>query len=155
MSSTPRVRAPCLLPVSLVLLMVACSTSGALQSERDAGYHGRVITAEQMEKSGLPNAWELLKRFASSFTFAENSQGQPTRIYIRGRSSILLREDPLVVLDGVEISDIRALGTIPARQLHRIRILSGGDSSTSYGTRAANGAIILETRQGVTPNSND
>jgi outer membrane receptor for ferrienterochelin and colicin len=107
-----------------------------------------VITQEEIADLGVHTAWEAIKRKVPQLTYSENRAGQPTRIWRHGRGSIMLNETPMLIVDGVRIDDIRALGDIPASQVERIRIRSGLASSAEYGTNSSGGVIFVETRSG-------
>jgi len=68
----------------------------------------------------------------------------------RGRSSIVLRDQPIILVDGVELQDFTALGDMPASDLLDIEVLTGVDATTYYGTNATNGAIRIRTKHGGT-----
>ena len=106
---------------------------------------GRVITAEDVEKTGASNIWEALKYTVRSHYFSDY-KGEPTGVSShRGRGSIILNEEPLVILDGARIADFTLLRHVPAVQIRTIRILSGTDGMTYYGTNSTGGVIVIET----------
>ncbi len=67
-------------------------------------------------------------------------------IRIRGVSSILLSNDPLIVVDGMPV-DFNILYSIPPEDVDRIEILKG-PSAAIYGSRGANGVIAIYTKRG-------
>ena len=66
----------------------------------------------------------------------------------RGQGSMILREDPMVFLDGVRLTDILLLRMIPADNLYSIQVITGPDATPYYGTSAVAGVILLETTLG-------
>ena len=66
----------------------------------------------------------------------------------RGRSSIVLKEAPLVFVDGVQLVDFRSLQQIPATTLYSIEILNAIDGTTYYGSNASTGVILVHTKNG-------
>jgi len=108
----------------------------------------RVVDQQAIEQSGARTAWEALQRTVPFFAFRTNSRGRPTRVEHRGRSSIVLRDQPLILVDGVEVSDVAALGAMPASDLRDIEVLTGVDATTYHGTNATNGVIRIRTRVG-------
>ncbi len=108
-----------------------------------------VITQQEIARMGARTAWEAVKRRVPGLTYRENTAGEPTRVWRRGQSTILLNDDPLLFVDGVRVADIRALGDIPASQVEIIRVRTGLDSSAEYGTNAAGGVILVETHTGT------
>src|SRR6266536_832486 len=77
-----------------------------------------------------------------------DSRGRPTRVEHRGRSSIVLRDQPLILVDEVEVSDFSLLGSMPASDVLEIEVLTGVDATTYYGTNATKGAIRIRTKVG-------
>ena len=67
-------------------------------------------------------------------------------IIIRGQNSILLSSAALIVVDGVVV-DAQTLGAIPPIQVKSINVIKDG-SAAIYGSRGANGVVIIETRRG-------
>ncbi len=67
-------------------------------------------------------------------------------IRIRGVSSILLSNDPLIVVDGMPV-DFSILYSIPPEDVDRIEILKG-PSAAIYGSRGSNGVIAIYTKRG-------
>jgi len=85
--------------------------------------------------------------------------GAGAGIIIRGVSSLALPGDPLVFLDGVQVSGtagwyssygdaLRALDQIPAESVGRIEVLKGS-SAARYGLGSSNGVILVFTRRGT------
>jgi outer membrane cobalamin receptor len=107
-----------------------------------------VITRTEISRMGARTAWEAVKRRVPGLTYDENTAGEPTRIWRRGQSTLLLDDTPLLFVDGVRVTDIRALGDIPAAQIEVIRVRTGLESSAEFGTNSASGVILVETRSG-------
>lgn len=130
---------------SFALFLGACAipgTPGATDGSR--GRNSRFITAEQIESSGARDAWDALQRL-THVSLSETSQGTATGARMRGRSSLLLDETPVVVIDGVKTSDLSALNRIQARRILRIELLSGSEATYRFGTGSAGGAIVVTT----------
>ncbi len=109
-----------------------------------------VIDSARIVQLGARTAWEAVKRGAPQLNYQENRRGEPQQIQRRGRSSLYLGQTPLLIVDGVRISDISALQQIPADQVAVIHVLTGLAATTEYGTRAGGGAIVVETKKGTT-----
>jgi TonB-dependent SusC/RagA subfamily outer membrane receptor len=70
-------------------------------------------------------------------------------VRIRGSSSFLGGEEPLFVIDGMPIqSTDGALNTINPDTIESIRVLKNADATAIYGSRGANGVILIKTRRG-------
>jgi len=130
------------------LLLGGCGTHGARDEARPSQLSGQYVTAEDIRASGASSAWEALKYTVRTHRFTDY-HGVPTRIQSdRGQGSMVLREDPLVFLDGARLTDITILRMIPANNLYSIQVLTGPDATTYYGTSAVAGVILLETTLG-------
>lgn len=133
---------------SVVVVLTACSHAprGPADEVQVTPDGRRIITAAAIAHSGARTAWDALRRTVPFFTFREDSDGRPSSIEHRGRSSIVLRDQPIIVLDNVEVKDFTVLGEMPAADLFDIEILSGIDATTYYGTNATKGVIRLRTK---------
>ena len=132
-------------------LLAVCACAPARVSESRHVYTPpgeKLILADEISRSGARNAWEAIKRTPTFLSTMENGRGEPTRLWRRGRGSILLRETPIVVVDGVIASDLAALSSIPAEQIAWIRVLTGAAGTARFGTQGGGGAIMIQTRLG-------
>ena len=132
---------------TLFALLLACHPSGA-QRVHPAPGRGRVITAEDIERSGATNAWDALRECGAPVSLREDWNGEPSQLQSRrGRSSIIIRhsDTPLVVVDGTRLVDFRSLKQIAAHSIFQIRILSGIEGTVYEGTNAGGGVIIVHT----------
>ena len=78
--------------------------------------------------------------------FTRTSRGEPDRIQRRGHSTLSLHEDMKVYLDRILVLDVKMLDEIPAVSIDYIRVLTGLDGTTRYGTGAGDGVILIFTR---------
>ncbi len=109
----------------------------------------RLVTEYGIKQSGARTAWDALQRTVPFFTFRENNHGGPSRVEHRGRSSIVLRDQPLILIDDVELTDFGLLGGMPASDILQIEVLEGIDATTRYGTNATKGVIKISTKSSV------
>src|SRR5438876_11277935 len=135
--------------VSAAVSLSACAGRQYRPADSRAGV--QVITAEQIARSGAHTAWDVLKREAPTLTLRDTRGGRPASAGRRGRSSILLEDAPLVVLDGVRLTDFRALDGIPAATILTISVYNGIAGTTYYGTNAVSGVIVIQTKDGAEP----
>ena len=135
--------------VSAAVSLSACAGRQYRPADSRAGV--QVITAEQIARSGASTAWDVLKREAPTLTLRDTRGGRPASAGRRGRSSIVLQDAPLVVLDGVRLTDFRALDGIPAVTILMISIYTGIVGTTYYGTNAVSGVIVIQTKDGGEP----
>ena len=105
------------------------------------------VTSEQFRAQPVKKASEILQGRmagvqASSYTGGQ--LGQDANIRVRGVSSINFGNDPLWVVDGV----IGATVTNPA-DIASIEVLKDASSTAIYGSRGANGVILVTTKRGA------
>ena len=128
----------------------ACHANGALSLQPVRQPDGsRLISYDQIHRARATNAWDLLREVGTNMRFSETPIGQPVALRTtRGRSSLVLREAdvPLLVVDGVRMTDPFYLRDIPTNILASIRLLNGIDGATYYGLNAGAGVIIVTTR---------
>ena len=133
---------------SLVVMLLGCGPS-VHSGGSTAGPTGTyVITAEQIQKSGARTAWEALKQNAPMLTLRDDRNGRPASMGRRGRSSFLLDEAPMIMLDGVRVPDFHALDTIEAQSIFTIVIYNGVEGTTYYGTDAVSGVVVIKAKDG-------
>ena len=134
--------------LSLTVALAGCGPATHSSADTAAAPGTFLITAEQIEKSGATTAWQVLKQHAPMLTMREDRNGRPQSMGRRGRSSFLLDEAPMVLLDGVRVPDFHALDAIDARSILTILIYDGVEGTTYYGTNAGSGVIVIKTKDG-------
>ena len=139
------------LPVSLLVATLGCGHAAKQTSPNQTAPGTFLITAEQIDKSGAHNVWQVLKHNAPMLTLREDSNGRPARMGRRGQSSFLLDEAPMVMLDGVRVPDFHALESMDAQSVFSILIYDGVEGTTYYGTGAASGVIVITSKSGQSP----
>lgn len=72
--------------------------------------------------------------------------GESSTIRIRGARSLAANNDPLIVMDGVPING--GLMDLNPRDVESVEILKDASATAIYGSRGANGVILITTRQG-------
>ncbi len=78
-------------------------------------------------------------------TQANGQPGSSPTVRVRGTTSLNGSNNPLYVVDGVPLTDIDYLS---ADDIETIQVLKDASSAAIYGSRAANGVIIITTKQG-------
>ncbi|MBP5538854.1 MAG: TonB-dependent receptor [Bacteroidales bacterium] len=81
-----------------------------------------------------------------------NTSGKPgatTSIRIRGTRSINASNEPLIIVDGV-LDAVHDIGEINAADVESISVMKDASSTAIYGSRGANGVILITTKKGVT-----
>ncbi len=74
------------------------------------------------------------------------SPGGDVQIRVRGINSINYGQDPVYVVDGMEVED--ALRLINPDDIESIEVLKDASSTALYGARASNGVIVITTKKG-------
>ena len=134
-------------------ITVACAGRTARAPLRQ-GDGTRLITLDMIQQAHASNAWDLLVEMGTGYRIADTQLGGAKSIRnSRGKSSIVLHEadTPLLVVDGVRMTDPLYLRDIPTSTLLSIRMLNGIDGATYYGTNAGAGVILVSTRLGEIP----
>jgi len=107
-----------------------------------------VVKAEQIEKISGSGFAEALQG-ASAGVSVTNNEGNPggdSRIQIRGISSMSGSSNPLYVVDGMPYEG--QLNTISPSDIESITVLKDAAASSLYGSRAANGVVVITTKKG-------
>ena len=130
------------------LVLAACQTFHPANAANQSDADRLVITQEMIARSGGQNAWDVLRREAPQLAFRENRNGQATSMTRRGRSSIVLNDTPMLLVDGIRSQDLKTLQQIPASTLASIEVLTGTEGTTYYGTDAVGGVILVHTKRG-------
>jgi len=119
-------------------------------SQRKRNVTGAVstVTAADLANRPIMNTGEALQGKASGVQVTSNSgkPGAGLTIRIRGSSSISAGNDPLYIVDGIPTTDISAYNP---NDIESISILKDAASAAIYGTRAANGVVVLTTKKGA------
>lgn len=105
------------------------------------------ITAAEIERSGARTAWDAVRLLSGNLRVHDRGErGGPAFTSSRGRSSILLDSEPTFVLDGVRLVETGLLNDIAAGAILHIRLLTGPDATTRWGTNSGNGVVEITTR---------
>ncbi|MBQ9184769.1 MAG: TonB-dependent receptor plug domain-containing protein [Bacteroidales bacterium] len=72
--------------------------------------------------------------------------GSNRSIYVRGINSINGQTDPLILVDGIEYSDI---STLNPSDIASVSVLKDAASCAIYGVRGASGVIIIKTKKTI------
>lgn len=132
----------------LVLADVSCKSFHSAPVVPASGSERIMITEAMIARSGGQTAWEVLRREVPQISYAENRNGQATGMERRGRSSITLKDPPMLFIDGVRIQEIGTLQQLPASTVLSIEVLTGAEGTTYYGTDAVGGVILVRTKKG-------
>lgn len=81
-------------------------------------------------------------------TSQDGRPGASMSIRVRGGGSITQSNDPLVVVDGVQLSSASEMNEIPADNIESIDVLKDAATTAIYGASGANGVILITTKGG-------
>ncbi|MDE7396826.1 MAG: TonB-dependent receptor [Muribaculum sp.] len=118
-----------------------------------------VIKPDEIE-AGIAVSTQDLLVGASPGVVVTTNGGNPTgsgTIRIRGGNSLTASNDPLIVIDGVPMtnqdsfsdSGINALTSVSPQDIESMTVLKDASATAIYGSRASNGVIIITTKKGV------
>jgi len=106
------------------------------------------VSATQLQKQQVTSVTQGLQGLATGVVVI-NGSGQPgtsPTIRIRGVASINASADPLIVLDGLTYSG--SLNSIGPNDVESMTVLKDAAATSLYGSRAANGVILITTKRG-------
>lgn len=111
-----------------------------------------VVKKEELEKISTSNVSQALQGLSAGVQVINNS-GQPGSsgtISIRGIGSMNASSSPLYVVDGVAYSG--AINAISPSDIESMTVLKDASATALYGSRAANGVIVITTKKGQNEN---
>ena len=120
------------------------------------------VKADQTNKGLATSPTDLLRGKSAGvvITSGSGAPGSAATIRIRGGSSLNASNDPLVVVDGLPISNSgisgvgNALASINPSDIESFTVLKDASATAIYGSRASNGVIIITTKKGSKYDSN-
>ncbi|MFD1188374.1 SusC/RagA family TonB-linked outer membrane protein [Pontibacter rugosus] len=120
---------------------------GAQRSEAVTGSVAS-ISAEEITKVPSGNITQALQGRLPGVEFSQSSSqpGASMQIRIRGTRSISGENDPLVVLDGIPFPG--SISDINPNDIKSIDILKDASATAIYGSRGANGVVLITTKSG-------
>lgn len=154
-------------PDSQFIDEVVVTAVGIQRSERSLGYSVTKVQADDAIRKAEPDLLRSLdgKIAGVQISAPSGDAGGATRVTIRGNSSFLGNNQPLYVVDGVPYSNDgsgssgRASGvggalgsgisTLDPNDIESMSVLKGAAAAVLYGSRAANGVILITTKSGA------
>ncbi|WP_285269850.1 SusC/RagA family TonB-linked outer membrane protein [Kaistella rhinocerotis] len=144
---------------------VVVTALGIKREKKSIGYAAQQVAGETLSDAGQSNALSALSgNVAGVQVTAPSSMGGSTRIVMRGVSSIIGENRPLIIVDGVPLDNSNVNDTNTQRgaggrdygdasfdinpdDVESVTVLKGGPAAALYGSRASNGVIIYTTKQ--------
>ncbi len=107
------------------------------------------INKDDFQQGAMNNAMEMLTGKVAGLNVSTTAAADPngsSNLQVRGATSISAGNGPLVVIDGVAGGDIR---TLAPQDIESMSVLKDAASAAIYGTRGANGVILITTKKGT------
>jgi TonB-dependent SusC/RagA subfamily outer membrane receptor len=117
------------------------------QLKRDVSTAVVVVDQESIRERPIVSAAQALQGKAAGVQVVQNSgkPGASMSVRVRGATSVLSSNDPLYVVDGILGVDIRGLSP---NDIESMTVLKDATSAAIYGSRGANGVVIITTKRG-------
>ncbi|NQD71926.1 TonB-dependent receptor [Sphingobacterium shayense] len=119
-------------------------------TQRKEAVTGSVASIGGAEMNEVPSAniSRALQGRIAGVNMSQNSSkpGSPMQIRIRGTRSLTASNDPLIVLDGIPFAG--SMADINPTDIKSVDVLKDASSTAIYGSRGANGVILVTTNKG-------
>jgi len=149
-------------PTVKQLEAVEITALGVTRQSREIGYATQKVDGEDILKSNTSNIISAISGKTAGVQVSNNNgvDGGTSRIVIRGNNNFLTTNQPLIVVDGIPMENSEGIGTrtgadwgsainnINPDDIEEMSILPGGSASALYGSRGANGVILITMKKG-------
>ncbi|MDD4533991.1 MAG: SusC/RagA family TonB-linked outer membrane protein [Prevotella sp.] len=140
---------------------VVVTAMGIKREQKTLGYAAQTLNSAQLTEGRLNDVTSSLAGKVAGVTINSTSgdPGQANSVLIRGISSINGNNQPLYVVDGVPLSQTTVQGqqhtnsmggitNVNPNDIASMTVLKGAAATALYGSRAANGVIVITTKTG-------
>ena len=145
---------------------VVVTALGLTREKSRLGTAQQQINTQELNQTRAQNIVQQIEGKVSGVAITSpGTQGGSTNIIIRGQNSITGNNQPLFIVDGVAVSNANrggapfvgtttnfdygnALSDINPDDIETLSVLKGPNAAALYGSRAANGVILITTRKG-------
>ena len=139
---------------------VIVTALGIKKEQKTLSYSAATISSEQLGKTSSSSLMSGIQGKVAGVMINGNSgaPGSSTKVIIRGYSSLAGGNNPIYVVDGVPLDNTASTpagydfgngaNSINPEDVESMNILKGAAATALYGSRAANGAIIITTKKG-------
>lgn len=140
---------------------VVITALGISRAEKTLGYSATAVKSDELVKARTTNVADALSGKVAGLSVSATSSdpGSVSNIIIRGFSSINGSNQPLYIVDGVPLQNSMASGSghnvatggisnIASDDIESLTVLKGAAATALYGSRAANGVIVITTKSG-------
>ncbi|HEX3866722.1 MAG TPA: SusC/RagA family TonB-linked outer membrane protein, partial [Gemmatimonadaceae bacterium] len=161
-----------LVPTATQLTGIVVTALGQEKEKSQLGTAQQQLSSQELNTTFAPNIENQLEGKVSGLNIVGNgTEGGSTNITIRGFTSISGTNQPLFVVDGIPISNNdrgsqqqgggitgskdfgSVIQDINPDDIASVSVLKGPNAAALYGSRAANGAIIITTKRGSARNT--
>jgi len=141
-------------PIGLVAgLMLGCAhgrgagESAALERSAPPPFSPSTVTSDEIARQPATSLEQLLVGRVAGVTVTP-ARGGGISVRISGPTSFYLSNEPLYVVDGLEVppGPNGMLAWLNPRDIASIEVLKYGASTALYGVRGANGVIVIKTK---------
>jgi TonB-linked SusC/RagA family outer membrane protein len=111
------------------------------------------VSAEQIKQIPTTNAIDAIKGRVAGVDIVSTGYkpGDGVRVRIRGTRSLKASNDPLYVLDGIPMAG--GIGDLNPTDIESIEVLKDASATAIYGSRGANGVVLVTSKRGVAGNT--
>jgi TonB-linked SusC/RagA family outer membrane protein len=142
--------------------VVTSAVTGQTQRAREVGTNVGSVSVADLEKGPIMRFADVLTGRTAGVTVqtTAGTAGTGQRIRVRGSNSLSLSNEPLVFIDGTNVTNSNALSfgvggqavsrlnDVSPNDIEKVEILKGPAATAIYGTAAANGVLLVTTKRG-------
>ena len=148
-------------PSTIEMEDVVITAMGISRQEKTLGYAATTLKADEIKQVRTPDVTNALAGKIAGVQIQSTSTdpGSSNYIIIRGFNSISGSNQPLYIVDGVPLQNttstsqeknttLGGISNIAPDDIENMTILKGAAATALYGSRAANGVVIITTKNG-------
>lgn len=144
---------------------VVVTALGIKRAEKTLTYATQTVGGDELRKTNDINFMNSLSGKTSGVEIKKNSSGAggSTKVILRGNKSLSGTSEPLYVIDGIPMANVKGgqpgmwggidggdgLSQINPDDIESISVLKGSNAAVLYGSQGANGVILITTKKGV------
>ncbi len=117
-------------------------------AKKDLTSAATTVTSKDFLQGAFNSPLQLIEGKIAGITTSNPASADPNRgldIQVRGAASLEAGNGPLIVLDGMAGADLR---NVAQQDIESITVLKDASASAIYGSRGANGVVIVQTKRG-------
>ncbi|WP_379963655.1 von Willebrand factor type A domain-containing protein [Epilithonimonas sp. UC225_85] len=124
---------------------VVVTAMGIKREQKSLSYASMTVSSEKFKKKSNKNALDALQGRVAGLEISQDQSANPANISIRGSKNVSSENQPMVVIDGKSY-DGEILSTLNVNKIQNVKILKDASATALYGSKAVNGAIIIESK---------